>query len=118
MTSRLNPKKSSRSTLEILQDKRILHRIKVGLRHVVKPDQSVQHLGLNIGHPPESRSMPNFYPGTAQIYGTVVRYSGQRAELTATLARPGYKGHILDVSTHFPLNPLATTLLRAASSPI
>jgi hypothetical protein len=117
MKSRLNPKKSSRSTLEILQDKRILDRAKVGLRHVVKPDRSVQHLGLNIGHPPGNRHMPNFYPGAAQTYSTVVRYNDQRAELTATLGRPGYKGHILDVSAHFPLNPLATELLRAASSP-
>jgi hypothetical protein len=61
--------------------------------------------------------MANFYPGVAQTYGTAVSYHGQRAELTATLGRPGYKGHILDVSTHFQLNPLATKLLKAASSP-
>jgi hypothetical protein len=46
-----------------------------------------------------------------RTYGTVVEYDGGRAELTATVARENWKNHILDISTHFPENHLATQLL-------
>jgi hypothetical protein len=57
--------------------------------------------------------MPNFYPGVDQTRGAVVQYNGERAELTATLGLRGWEGHLLDVGTHFPPNPLATQLLAA-----
>jgi hypothetical protein len=43
--------------------------------------------------------MPNFYPGVEQTRGAVVQYNGERAELTATLGRRGWEGHLLDVGT-------------------
>ncbi|MBM6582701.1 hypothetical protein ILT44_21075 [Microvirga sp. BT689] len=109
--SRLNPNKESRLALKQLQDKKILIRQKVGLRHAIKSDGSVEFLGYDVGY----YHMANFHPGVARAH-TVVQYNNARAELTATLGTPGYEGHILDISKHFPQNPLATQLLAAARS--
>jgi hypothetical protein len=112
--SRLNPNKTSRATLKQLQDKGILERMKVGLRHIIKSDGIVVPLGPNIGFPTSDKHMPNFYPGAARTYSAVVTYNGERAELSATLGRQNYEGHVLDVSSHFPCNQLATDLLVAS----
>jgi hypothetical protein len=110
-TSRLNPNKASRSALKQLQKKHLLHRQKVGLRHVIKTDGTVHYVGYDVGYDWYNRHMPNFYPGLEQTYRSVVHYNGERAELTAALGRKGWEGHILDVGTHFEPNPLATQLL-------
>jgi hypothetical protein len=119
--SRLNPNKQSRASLKLLEDKGILHRQKVGLRHIIQTDGTVQHVGYDLGSNWYSSNLPNYYPGVSQTYGTVVQYNNARAELTATLGRKGWEGHILDVGTHFPPNPLATQLwtdqLQSASLP-
>ena len=87
--------------------------MKVGLRHTLKADGTVQPLGFNVGFPWNNSNLPNFYPGSNSVHA-VVQYNGERAELAATLGRTGCDGHILDVSSHFPPNPVATDLLRAA----
>jgi hypothetical protein len=112
-TSRLNPNKDSRSALKQLQQKCLLHRQKVGLRHVIKTDGTVHYVGYDVGYDWYNRHMPNFYPGLEQTYRSVVQYNGERVELTAALGRKGWEGHILDVGTHFEPNPLATQLLAA-----
>jgi len=109
--SRLKPNKDSQSALKQLEKKGVLNRHKVGLRHVIKADGTVDYIGYNIGYDWRNRHMPNFYPGADQTHGAVVQYNGERAELTATLGRTGWEGHVLDVGTHFPPNPLATQLL-------
>jgi hypothetical protein len=73
----------------------------------------VHYVGYNIGHDQQHRDIPNFYPGVDRVHGCVVQYNGERAELTATLGRNGWRGHVLDIGTHFPPNPLATQLLAA-----
>jgi hypothetical protein len=113
--SRLKPNKDSRSALQLLQDKNVLTRQKIGLRHVVKADGTVEFIGHNIGHPYDNRHMPNFHPRVAQAHA-VVQYNNARAELSATIGTQGYEGHVLDISKHFPENPLATQLLAAAQS--
>ncbi|HEV2559315.1 MAG TPA: hypothetical protein VGU45_11865 [Microvirga sp.] len=90
--------------------------MRVGLRHIIKTDGTVEALGYDIGPLPNGK-LSNFHPGAAQTYQSVVDYHGQRAELSATLGREDYQGHILEVSTHFPRNQLATDLLGAAGMP-
>jgi hypothetical protein len=114
--SRLNPNKESRSSLKELERKGLLVRRKVGIRHLLRPDGTVEELGHDIGFPWNNSHMPNFYPGVARADRVVVNFKGARAELTATLGRTGYEGHVLDVSTHFPANELATCLLATANS--
>ena len=46
-----------------------------------------------------------------RTWGTVVKFKDQRAQLTATVGREHWAGHILDIATHFPVNHLATELL-------
>jgi hypothetical protein len=113
MKSRLNPKKNSRTTLQFLADKSILQRRKSGLRHLIKADGTVEYLGYDYVLPCKY-DLPNFHPDARRTYSDVVRYNSERAELTATLGRSGYEGHVLDVSAHFPRNALATDLLAAA----
>jgi hypothetical protein len=95
----------------MLQDKRLLTREKVGLRHIIKTDGTVQYVGYDIGFTWDNRELPNFYPGVQQT-DCVVQYNNQRADLSATIGRMGWEGHVLDVGTHFPPNPLATKLLN------
>jgi hypothetical protein len=111
--SRLNPNKGSRSTLRQLQDKGVLDRQKVGLRHIIKPEGAVQPAGFDVGFPWDQRDLPNFYPGCDRVH-VVTEYNGQRAELLATVGRSGYEDHVLDVSAHFPSNQVATDLLTVA----
>ena len=112
--SRLNPNKGSRSTLKQLKGKRILVREKVGLRYIIKVDGSVDAAGYDNDCYYDYSNLPNFYPGTDRIWGTVVNYNDQRAELTATLGRKEWAGHILDIATHYPVNHVATQLLAQA----
>ena len=81
--SRLNPNKQSRASLQLLEDKGVLHRQKVGLRHIIKANETVEYVGYNLGFDWSNRDIPNFYPGVDQTYGTVVQYNNARAELTA-----------------------------------
>jgi hypothetical protein len=111
--SRLNPNKGSRQALKQLEDKGILSRQKVGLRHIIKADSTVHFVGHDIGFEWHNREIPNFYPGVERSHD-VVLYNNQRAELTTTLGRPEWEGHLLDVATHFPANLLATQLMNAA----
>jgi hypothetical protein len=112
--SRLNPNKTSRTTLKELQKEGILVREKVGLRYIIKADGAVDYIGYDTGSLYDEPDLLNFYPGTARTWGTVVRYKDQRAELTATLGRKEWAGHVLDIRTHFPVNHTATQLLAQA----
>jgi hypothetical protein len=109
--SRLNPNKASRPTLKELEEKRILVREKAGLRYIIRADGAVDDAGYSTGYEYDGYNLPNFYPGAERTWGTVVKYQDQRAELTATVGRKLWAGHILDIGTHFPVNHLATQLL-------
>jgi hypothetical protein len=110
--SRLNPNKDSQSVLKQLKKQSILVRRKVGLRHVIKTDGTVEYVGYNIGYDRNNRHMPNFYPGVFHTRA-VVQYNDERAELEATLGHPGWEAHPLYVGDRFPLNLLATQLYAA-----
>jgi hypothetical protein len=112
--NRLNPNPNSRATLAELQGKNILQRQMVGLRHIIRADSgAVEYLGFDVPelYRDNAPPMPNFHPGVPHVAGRVT-YNKGRAQISATTGRKGYEGHFLDISKYFPVNELATALLR------
>src|SRR4051812_39323669 len=93
--SRLNPNPKSRSTLVELQDKNILTREVVGLRHIIRaPTDTVEYVGFDLTDLHGNRydcGLPNFHPSVPHVGGRVT-YNGHRAEIIATTGRVGYQG--------------------------
>jgi len=114
--NRLNPNPESRATLKQLEQRGILRREKVGIRNIIRAaTDTVEQVGFDLselhGDYWRDPTLPNFCPG-AVIVSAWVGYNNGRASIAATQGREGWQGHVLDVSTHFPENRLATALLR------
>ncbi len=73
--NRINPNREHRETLKHLEAKGILHREKVGIRHVIRATtNTVDRVGFNLSDlygPVWAPSFPNFYPGTVFVSGWV-----------------------------------------------
>jgi hypothetical protein len=116
MKSRLNPNKKSRSALKSLLKKGILYRYKVGLRHIIRTNGTVELVGFNIDLPIH-HDLPNFAAPGWKAYSDVVQYCGERAELTATYTPQSWDEYVQAFGTRFEPNPLATDLLKTRRRP-
>lgn len=114
--NRLNPNPESRATLRQLEERGILQREKVGIRNIIRAaTDTVEQVGFNLadlyGAVWREPALPNFCPAAVLVSGWV-GYNNGRAHITATQGRDGWHGHVLDVSSHFGVNKIATDLLR------
>ncbi len=114
--SRLNPNPASRPTLKSLQDGGILHREMIGLRNIIRAATgAVEPCGYNIESISEfvrrEPTLKNFRQNGRPVEG-LVSYSGGRAEIRATTVYPGTVSAMFDLSQHYPINTLATDILK------
>ena len=114
--NRMNRKPESRATLLELERKGVLRRERIGIRNIIHASTGgVQRVGFDInelhGSLWRNPQLLNFCPA-AQFATGWVGYGGARAFLSATQGRAEWEGHPLDLSSHFPVNALATELLN------
>jgi hypothetical protein len=114
--SRLNPNPTSRPTLKTLQDSRILGREKIGLRNIIRATTGVvEPFGYDIdgvrNFIQNEPSLSNFRHNARELRA-LVGYDGARAEMLATTSYSSLHGAADDVSSHFPVNSVATGILK------
>jgi hypothetical protein len=105
-----------KNTLSYLQKKSVLRREKVGLRNIIRAHTgAVECQGLNVPfyliEPSERVRLDNFHPGSI-VFSAWVSYKGRRAHIRATSGQPEWINTPCDISSHFPINNLASELLR------
>lgn len=115
--SRLNPNPLSRPTLKSLQEAGILRREKIGLRNIIRAGTgAVEPFGFNIGgiydFIRDEPSLSNFRTHSRREVRGLVGYGGGRAEICATSIYPAPRGFTAGLSTHSPINRLATSILK------
>jgi hypothetical protein len=113
----VKPNPANRSALAELEQKRVLHRERSGLRHIVRAGTQMvepngfSHYCFSAAH----ERLANFHPNAPQVSGWVA-YNNGRAEMTATPGTLNWKGTPYDLSSVFPSNTLADDLFRQAGT--